>query len=397
MDVTTPSELFNLYKQKKISKKEFINDLLTICNYSDSTSTRIECLELINSEGKNREKYFNIFEEFALSDNDSEVRLNSIKLIIQSYPIKGFDLIKYLIENSPSLEFVLRLSKLMGENIFYLNKELRENYANILKQIILKIFEIEDVKSFELIFGNWLNKTPKNFWNFLSELNNPVGLLEILDYYINNEEVFKWFYRSVFDQFNVDHWILFLDNLKFSGRLLYILMRLDEENPPIRFYKITGFFEKFGQDLTNDQKLRIVKILNKRNLYDLVILILFGWLKYFEKEVINQLINNVNSNLILNLCEIVNRKRYGFLTHFSFNYILIQFLFTIYNNVDRNYVIQFFKGIKPEFKEIFITNIYSMQQSLTNNEFPIEIKHLGGFKRFLSEILKQLPENRDLK
>ena len=87
-----------------------------VCEYSDSKQVRLECLEVINSEGRNDQKIFNTFEEIALTDNDSEIRLNAIKYIIQNFPNqseKGLNIIKYLIENSFSLEFVMNLSKVM--------------------------------------------------------------------------------------------------------------------------------------------------------------------------------------------------------------------------------------------------------------------------------------------
>ena len=202
-----PSKIYKLYKQKKINNLRLIEDLLTICEHSDSKLKRLECLEIIDLEGGKTESIFKSLEEIALSDTDNDVRIKATENIVKNFPEKGLFLVKYLIEQSISLEFVMRLCKVIGETTFTLKLELSNDYFNYLKQVILQIFELEDTSSFELLWGSWFSNVPHNFWQFFSNLENPIGFLEILESNLDNEEIFSWIYNSLFTQFNITHWI----------------------------------------------------------------------------------------------------------------------------------------------------------------------------------------------
>lgn len=397
MGKQTPSKIYKLYKQKKINQIRLIKDLLTICEHSDSKSTRLECLEIIDLEGGKTENIFKSLEEIALSDTDKDVRIKATEYIIKNFPEKGLFLVKYLIEQSISLEFEIKLCKVIGETTFTLKKELSNDYFNYLKQVLLKIFELEDTSSFDLLWGSWFSNTTHKFWQFMSNLENPIGFLEILESNLDSEEIFSWFYNYLFTQFNITHWIFFFNNPKFTGHLFNIIKYLEEENPPQRFFQMIEFFMNIGKVLTNGQQDRILEILRKNNLFDLAILLVFNWFEHFEKEKLRDLIKDPNYNLNLKLSEIIRSDRFGFLTHENFFYCLIGFLYKIYEEFDRIYLNQLFDHFDLEFKEIFLSKLFEIVNSSKNDQLSIKMKYDKNYRILTYKLLKYLLEYYDLK
>lgn len=370
-----------------------------VCEYSDSKQVRLECLEVINSESRNDQKIFNTFEEIALTDNDSEIRLNAIKYIIQNFPNqseKGLNIIKYLIENSFSLEFVMNLSKVMGESIFSIKKELNEKYSEILKQIIIEIFEREDVKSFEIIWGEWFNEAPPGFWNFMSELHNPIGILEILDYFITNIDIFKWFLTNIFRCYNSIQWIGFLNNPKFSGRILYLLKFLTEEDPPERFFQMIGFFEELGETFTDRHDRKLIGVLEKNNLYDLTIIIIFRWLEHLKNANLKYFVEDNKFNLTSMLTEIIKNSKYGFPNNDYFLYTLIAFLIKIHRNINERYIFKFFNEIPLKLRNQIVIRLYNLFNSSRKENMLYFENHPDKYYEFSREVLEILSRYIDI-
>jgi len=395
----SPIDYFNLYKQKKIGRAEFIKKILMVYEYSDSKQVRLECLEVISSEGRNDQKIFNTFEEIALTDNDSEIRLNAIKYIIQNFPNqseKGLTIIKYLIENSRSLEFVMNLSKVMGESIFSIRKELNEKYSEILKHIIIEIFEREDVKSFEIIWGEWFNEAPPGFWNFMSELHNPIGILEIFDYFITNIDIFKWFLTNIFRCYNSIQWIGFLDNPKFSGRILYLLMYLAEEDPPGRYFQIIGFFEELGKDFTDKHDKKLLGILEKNNFYDFTIVIIFRWLEHLKNANLKYLVEDNKFHLTSKLTEIIKNNKYGFLKNDYFLYLLISFLIKIHRSINERYIFKFLNEIPLKLRNQIVVKLYNLFYASRKENMLYFESHPEKYDKISREILELLSRYVDI-
>lgn len=397
MGKQTPSKIYKLYKQKKINQIRLIEDLLTICEHSDLKSARLECLEIIDLEGGKTERIFKSLEEIALSDTDKDVRIKATEYIIKNFPEKGLFLVKYLIEQSISLEFVIKLCKVIGETTFTLKKELSNDYSNYLKQVLLKIFELEDTSSFDVLWGDWFRNTSRNFWQFMSKLENPIGFLEILESNLDNEEIFSWFYNYLFTQFNITHWIFFLSNPKFSGHLFNIIKYLEEENPPQRFFQMIEFFMNIGKVLTIGQQDRILEILRKNNLFDLAILLVFNWFEHFEKEKLRELIQDPNYNFNVKLSEIIRSDRFGFLTHENFFYSLIRILYRIYEEFDKIYLNQLFDHFDLEFRGIFLSKLFEIVNSSENGQISIKMKDDKNYRTLTYKLLKYLLEYYDPK
>lgn len=392
MGKQTPSKIYKLYQQKKINQRRLIEDLLTICEHSDSKSMRLECLEIINLEGGRTENLFKSLEEIALSDTDTEVRLNATEYIIKNFPERGLFLVKYLIEESISLEFIIKLCKIIGEIKFIIDLELPDHYVDYLKQIVIQIFELEDTSSFELLWGSWFNDASPNFWQFMSNLENPIGFLEILESNLDNREIFSWFYNCLFTQFNITHWIFFFNNPKFSGHLFNIIKYLEEENPPERFFQIIEFYFNIGKALTSGQQDRILEILRKNNLFDLAISLVFNWFDYFEKEKLRELIKDPNYNFNLKLTEMIRSSRFGFFTHENFFYCLIGFLYRIYEEFDKNYLNQLFDSFEIEFREKFLSKLFKVANLSENSHLSIKMKLYKNYRILAYKILKYLLE-----
>ena len=370
-----------------------------VCEYSDSKQVRLECLEVINSEGRNDQKIFNTFEEIALTDNDSEIRLNAIKYIIQNFPNqseKGLNIIKYLIENSFSLEFVMNLSKVMGESIFSIRKELKEKYSEILKHIIMEIFEREDVKSFEIIWGQWFNEAPPGFWSFMSELDNPIGIIEIFDYFINYYDIYKWFLKNIFRCYNSEKWIIFFNNPKFSGRMLYLLIYLAEEDPPLRFFQIVEFFEELGKTITNRYDMKLLEILEKNNLYDFTIIIIFRWLEHLKDTNLKYFVEDEKFNLISKLTEIIKNNKFGFLKNDYFLYLLIAFLIKIHRNINERYIFKFLNEIPLRLRNQIVVRLYKLFNSSRKENLLYFEKHPEKYDEISSEVLGILLRYTDI-
>jgi len=395
----SPLDYLKLYKQKKIGWDEFIKKLLMVCEYSDSKQVRLECLELINSESKNDEKIFYTFEEIALTDSDSDIRLNAIKYIIQNFPNqseKGLNIIKYLIENSLSLEFIMKLSKVMGENIFSIRKDLEEKYSEILQHIIMEIFEREDVKSFEILWGNWFNEAPLEFWSFMSEIHNPIGIIEILDYFITNIEIFKWFLKNILRCYNAVQWMGFFNNPKFSGRMLYLLIYLAEEVPPERYFQIIGFFEKLGENFTDRHDKKLLEILEKNNLYDFTIIIIFRWLEHLKNTNLKYFVEEYKFNLISKLTEVIKNNKFGFLKNDYILYFLITFLIKIHKNVNERYIIRFFNEIPLKIRNQVIVRFLNLFNSSRKEGRLYFENHLEKYDEISSEFLEILSSYIDI-
>ncbi len=363
MDQVTPTKLYELYKEKKINKSEFIDRIITIYEFSYSEKIQIECLKTIDSVNIINERIFKFLEEIIISEPDIEVRLKATSLTLKNFPEKGSILVNYLFDSSESKEFIIRIAKIIGETIVSSNNNITTELSNSLKSLIFKIFKKNDVRSFEILWGDWFHKVPEDFWDFLLELKDPIGLLEIMDYFIDDVKIYNWFYNFLFERYSLDQWILFLNNSRFSGRFLYILFYLEEENPPIRFYQITELIEQFGRKLTHSQKNGIIDIIKKNNQYSLTLILVFHWLIYFNTDLLRKQLEDSDVNLIFKIKEVVSNTKFGFLKHDYFLFSVVLLLVKISKEIDEKYIIQFFKEISSRIRENLVSKLFKILNS----------------------------------
>jgi hypothetical protein len=240
----TPNELRELFNEKKISKKQFVENIIALCELSEKKEVRMECLEMFNSVSITNDSFFKFLENIAISESDIDMRIEAMNLIIKYFPDKALGIIKFLSKTDETKKLVMMLIKNIGENIITQDSDIDTQYADFIKPIIFDVLDSADIESFHLLWGKWFYKISNDFWNFLSELDNPIGFLEIIDYNLNNKEVYKWFFEILFKKITTEKWLNYLENTRFSAQLFYILMYLAEEYPPVRFYELIGFFEE---------------------------------------------------------------------------------------------------------------------------------------------------------
>jgi len=394
----TPSKLSELYKEKKINKSEFLQRIVTIYEFSDSEKVRIDCLNSLDTVNISDEKLFKFLEEIIISEINLEIRINAMTIILNKFPEKAFELSDYLFTSSDSKEFIMKIAKKIGETLIKSDGPFKDKFSELLKEKIIDIFKNEDVRSFEILWGDWCYKTPENHWDFLLDLKSPIGFLELLDYFIDNQKIYYWFYQFLLEKFNFDQWIIFLKNSRFSGRLLYILFYLEEEKPPNRFYQIINLFEHIGKELTEDQINEIIDILKKGNQYDLVIILIFRWLDNFNDDSLKKILVDMKINLIFRLNSLIINNKFDFLRHDHLIYSILSFLVKISKNIDENYLIQFINPRSPRIIEELspILNKF-LRNSQKTKKTKIEKEFLFKYKAMTLKFIKILSKYFDIK
>ena len=398
MSDITPTKLSELYKEKKINKTEFLQRIITIYEFSDSEKTRLECLNSIKFISISGEKIFKFLEEIVISEINVEIRLNAMNIILNKFPERAYELSEYLFSSSDSKEFIMKIAKNIGERVITLDQVYKKKFSELLNEIIIDIFTTEDVRSFEILWGDWCYNTPENYWNFLLDLKSPVGFLEFLDYFINNHKIYFWFYKFLIEKFSLDQWIIFFKNSRFSGRLLYILFYLEEEQPPNRFYQIVDLFVHNGKELTEAQNNEIINILKKENQYDLAVILIFRWLENINNDSLKKILEDTKLNLIFKLIGLVINNQFDFLKHDYLIYSLLSLLVKISKNIDENYLIQFINPKSPRIIEVlsptlntFLINSQKRKKTKTEKRFLLK------YKTTTLEFIKILSKYFDIK
>jgi hypothetical protein len=399
MKKRTPAEILDLFNEKKISKKQFVENVIALCELSEKKEVRMECLEMFNKVSMKNDSFFKFLENTAISESDFDMRIEAMNLILKHFPDKALGIIKFLSKTDETKKLVMMLIKNIGDNIITSDSHLDNQYAEFIKPIVFDVLDSADIESFHLLWGNWFYKISNDFWNFLSELDNPTGFLEIMDYNINNKEVYKWFFKILFKKITTEKWLNYLRNTRFSAQLFYILMYLAEEYPPVRFYELIGFFEEQKYHFNIVQKDFLIKILKKKNLYDLSIMLLFNWLIYLEEDKFKIVFSQeFGKDLILILAELIKNEKYRFLQYPYFFSSLVSFLLKIYHEINNNYLEKMFKIIEDSVKYDFITTLFSTLKYRSKKNLIIpKRKNLFKLRLKSVELLQILSEFYDIR
>lgn len=200
-----PKKIFVKYSEKELDKRTTLNLLGSIIDNSEDQKQRLESIEILNEIGINDKYIFQIVENLLISESDFEIRKIALDLVLNNYPKKILKLIKWILKNETSYNFLIVLiknlerigseesKKLLIEElkkikrIKSLNEEKRyENikFTKILKELF-KISKIDNLthKQISEIITNFL--TIKNlsnkFPNVFFELNPQTALVEELE------------------------------------------------------------------------------------------------------------------------------------------------------------------------------------------------------------------------
>ncbi|MBD3253669.1 MAG: hypothetical protein GF383_01175 [Candidatus Lokiarchaeota archaeon] len=390
----SPSELYESFEKKEITKNELIRSLLVICDYSKSEDSRIECLMVLSKIEPHDEKQFNRLEEFAISDRSQKVRLKAIELIMNLFPKKGLTLIKYVIENSKDREFLIRVMKKAGDSIDYSNEQISSSFLILIKPIIKSIFETADIVDFALLWDSWFYNIPKDYWSFINHLRNPSGILEILDGIITHSEIYTWFFEIIIKMVKIDLWLIFMNHIKCTARLTYIMIYIEEKFKLLEYIKFITFFNNKAGELNVQHREIILDIVKRGDLYSISILTLFGWLEYLEYEKINKLLQSRGLNLIKKLRALLDYNKIAFLYHPCFIQTLIPVLLKI-NQVDEKHLIHFLIEMKFEIQQKFLSELFKLIFSNTKSNNDLIANYYKRIRLKTCKILKIFSEYYD--
>ncbi len=130
---------------KKISKNDAIQRLTLILNEEnlDDKNTRIECIQAIGNLAQGDRKIFKLLESFLISDEDKDVRIIAAKVISNYFPKKGFESLKWSIQNEESVRVKKAFKSILkysdNEYIKVLKKQLfPEPHKRIVSNITIK-------------------------------------------------------------------------------------------------------------------------------------------------------------------------------------------------------------------------------------------------------------------
>jgi hypothetical protein len=143
----------------------------------------------------------------------------------------------------------------------------------------------------------------------------------------------------------------------------------------------------------------LIKILKKKNLYDLAIMLLFNWLIYLEEDKFKILFSEeLGKELIVVLAELIKNEKYRFLQYTYFFSSLETFLLKIYHEINNNYLEKIFKITEASVTLKFITSLFSILKCRSKKKLIIpKRKNLFKLKRKSVELLQILSEFYDLR
>lgn len=151
--------IFN-FKNKKISKKEAIEILISLIESSDDVNTRFRSINFLRELDHKSKRVFEILEGCLVSDESSLIRGIAARLLVTKFPKICFDTIKWVMHYDRSV-LVLKYLKdyVMNEENEYsqnlsktLSEFLAENYGVIDKEAFF-LLDLEYIKDKNLEIG----------------------------------------------------------------------------------------------------------------------------------------------------------------------------------------------------------------------------------------------------
>ena len=372
--------------------------IITIYEFSDSEIIRVDCLKSINSVSISNEKLFEFLEEIVISEPNAEIRLFAMRIILNKYPDKGYGLVDYLFKSNEANEFIMKIANLIGETLFLSEENFQNQFSDLFKEKILEIFIYGDVISFELLWGDWCYSLPEEFWRFLLDLKSLGGVSELVDYFINDKQIFNWFFKTLFEKFSLDQWLRFLEDSRFSGRLLFLLFYLEKEKPADRFYQLLNIFENVGRELNTVQKNAIINLLRKNNPYILTLILMLNWLENFDSALLEKILEDTNLDLTYKIKELIISSQFDFLKYDSLVYSLISFLLHLSKDIDETYLKQFFNAKTLKILEELLPILHSfLKNTPIKSSSKAEKTYVRKYKASALEFLKILSRNFDIR
>jgi len=125
-------EIYNNYKNGKISKKEAVQSMQDMADFSNS---RIIIKSALENLSKIHADLFDYFKDFALTHEDQTIRETAFKILIINYSVKSSEFIRYVIDHWNTMRTLLLIHEVLCLNIPFMLEEYKEEYQQIKQQI----------------------------------------------------------------------------------------------------------------------------------------------------------------------------------------------------------------------------------------------------------------------
>lgn len=125
------SEIVEMYHDEKISKRECVQYLKSLCEVIDNRHERTRCIRKLSSIIDDDEDHFRFFEYFAVSDSETIVRIEATKTIINTFPEKALKMVKLLLNHIRLLKYTMALYQAVWSKKMSLKGTLRKEYQKM--------------------------------------------------------------------------------------------------------------------------------------------------------------------------------------------------------------------------------------------------------------------------
>ncbi|MHA1763903.1 MAG: leucine-rich repeat domain-containing protein [Promethearchaeota archaeon] len=108
-----PKKIFLEFQEKKISKKLAINQLVSLIEYSNNISFRLESLKFLFLIALKEDFFYSFLEQLAISDNDVKIRRACYFIIKTWFFEKALDLIRWALKTEKDYECLLNVIEML--------------------------------------------------------------------------------------------------------------------------------------------------------------------------------------------------------------------------------------------------------------------------------------------
>lgn len=168
--ILRPNTIYRKIRQNEIKKTEGIEFLISIIEKSDSTSLRLESLQILDKLKPQNNSAYKTLENCVISDESEEIRFISAQIILEHYNQAGEECLKWALLNDKSSKFL----KSLGEKLTSTQIDRYENFYAVYLQRLENIAIKLDLVSLEVSFLLDLEFDISNYNTFNWGSNNKL-------------------------------------------------------------------------------------------------------------------------------------------------------------------------------------------------------------------------------
>ncbi|MFX0072546.1 MAG: cold shock domain-containing protein [Candidatus Hermodarchaeota archaeon] len=147
-----PNQIIQKLSNKELDPSTAIEYLKTIIETSNIKAKRLEALEELSKIPPKNDKIFNILENILLSDKIEDMRIFSVKILINKFLNKAREVLKWVIEHEKSIKILLNIYKTLKQENSDTSKKLIEEMAKEIGSELLHKHGIEPMEAMGLEF-----------------------------------------------------------------------------------------------------------------------------------------------------------------------------------------------------------------------------------------------------